>query len=536
MGFSIAQKIVTVAKVLSQQEDAQTTKHKSFNNVVGFYCPCAGAGVTTLIGNIAVMLAAQKKNVCVVDLNVLFPEQMRYFLDEKMEKKMKSLTEKILKPNMHMRELINTTKIQGVSLVSTKFSDSIVTLINIREDAIIAMFNELREMFDYVLLDMGGIDIAYESTTLAFDHCDYVYTVIAPQLGMINAALKINNFLNEANYSVKLTRVLQNQIKDKPFKQSEFKQLGLSLLADMPYSEEIRQIGARFQFCCMSSSGSKTLSAYLSVLGILCKNIIQMSDVGNFSASEDGTVDESSIASADKQLSDNLGDVTGDKVEESETTIYEDLVGKKVNGVTGVPGGVAGMPPGARPPVPAGMTGGVPGAIPPGMPGSGHPMQPGMPGSGQPMQPGMPGMAQGYPQQAQRVPQQFQGQPGGINGIPQPGMLPQQQGGIPQQQGGIPQQFNGQRMAQPTMPGGVPQPGQMNPQMQGRPPVQQGMPPQQMARQMPQAQQPVPQAPNMAPNLMKSPTQPGVAATGPATKPQPTARKTAADIDWDTFI
>ena len=231
--LSITSRIATVAKVLSQQEE-QTIKSKSFNNVIGFYCPMAGSGVTTMVGNIAVMLAAQKKNVCVVDLNLMFPEQLRYFIDSKNEKEMRSVEEKLLRPSIHMRELVNTTKVQGVSLVSTKFSDSIIALIKIREDAVLSMFEELRGMFDYVIVDMGGSDIAYETTTVAFDMCDYIYTITSPQLGVINSILKINNFLVEANFGTKLTRVLQNQIKDKPFKSKEFKQLGLSLLADMP--------------------------------------------------------------------------------------------------------------------------------------------------------------------------------------------------------------------------------------------------------------------------------------------------------------
>lgn len=521
--LSIASRIATVAKVLSQQEE-QTIKSKSFNNVIGFYCPMAGSGVTTMVGNIAVMLAAQKKNVCVVDLNLMFPEQLRYFIDSKNEKEMRSVEEKLLRPSIHMRELVNTTKVQGVSLVSTKFSDSIIALIKIREDAVLSMFEELRGMFDYVIVDMGGSDIAYETTTVAFDMCDYIYTVTSPQLGVINSILKINNFLVEANFGTKLTRVLQNQIKDKPFKSKEFKQLGLSLLADMPYSEEIRQIGARFQFCCMSSSGSKTLSAYLSVLSILCKNIIQMGDIRNFSSEEDGSL-SANRPTLDKELSKDIGNVTGDKVTEEQGTLLDELTGKTTGSMSS-PSAGAGIQRGGV---------GVPGGMPQG--------RPGVPGGTPQGRPGVPGMPQ---QGVQRPGMPQQGSQGGLNfqkpGMPQqsvPGGVPQGRPGMPQQ--GIPGGMNfqkpgvpqGVQQGRPGMPqGGVPQGGQI-PQ-QGNLRMQQGMP--QGGMKVPQGgqmlQQSVPSGLRV-PQGGQMPQQGQMPPKQQVPQNRPLKRKTAADLNWD---
>lgn len=224
----------------AQHKVAEANSGKTFRNVIGFFSPKGGVGTSTVVASTAHILAANDYSVGVVDFDLHYPVQQRFFVKPSKIKTLESVSEKFLNSSLEVANLLNDTIDKKIKLVTALPWDTVPAYFDLSEVSIKGILGEMRNLFDFVLVDLGGIDMAYETVTIGASCCDTLIGVITPSPDVIEAIYKEIRFLDEYGYYTAGTvNIVQNMVMDRPMSNSKLKTLKLDTLAVIPFMPEV---------------------------------------------------------------------------------------------------------------------------------------------------------------------------------------------------------------------------------------------------------------------------------------------------------
>lgn len=132
---------------------AELNESKLIYNVIGFVPLTDSVDNSTLISNLAYLVAEQGMNTCVVDFKVFFPNlYLRYGLSPL--KKGQGLLKVLKSDKTDLREHIKKTDHEGLYLLSPSPQDLMEEYFDFDLEDIEKLINELKSIFDIVLIDI----------------------------------------------------------------------------------------------------------------------------------------------------------------------------------------------------------------------------------------------------------------------------------------------------------------------------------------------------------------------------------------------
>lgn len=215
--------------------DSGSKEFDLIGNAFGFFALHPGLGQSTLCLELAILIASNNLNVCIVDCDPL----STFYLTKSMNKlKSEDITElpSISKRLKKRSTPINETLImitEGVSVMS--FGDTqYIDTFNLEGTVIKEAMEELKEVFDLVILDIPGYPWL-ESTISALQVCSTVYTLCQFATDTVLKKIKYDNFFSIAGMdnilsNLVVARVPQGMTIAKTFE----KRLGVKVLLEIP--------------------------------------------------------------------------------------------------------------------------------------------------------------------------------------------------------------------------------------------------------------------------------------------------------------
>lgn len=227
-------------------------------NVISFFAPKEGAGVTTFCVSIAHLIAKQGRSVCVLDLNFKSHDTLNYFADED---DTPSVIEWVRNRSKPIQEyFIRPKKYPKITLLS---ADAIATpdqYCNFQSSDIEVLVDTLRDIFDYVLIDSD--DINSNATYAALEKSGIVFSFIQPLTESLDRIALLSEFLDHAGFAGKMANVIQNMIYRDYFQKEEIHECGLNYSGVATFSQEVYRHGANHEIiseCKMETEAAKQM-------------------------------------------------------------------------------------------------------------------------------------------------------------------------------------------------------------------------------------------------------------------------------------
>jgi len=261
-----------------QIETAPTMSDKLF----AFFSP-KSTGKTTLISNIAQSLIRSKNNqgeylsVCILDFNFQYPTMTQLFDQEELEFPRQTIYDVFLDTAYMDEELIENALVEhrdsGIKILYTPNNvDHLPRVDMITKDEIEKVLLQVREMFDFVLIDTHNDIFSTVNSTL-LEYSDRNYIVLEPDYTTViggNKILQVIQYLeddrkrkiNDDTYLIlnKDTGKLRNSLNDETVYKFMF---GKRFITRIPYDPDFNSYVNRAEFAFLS--GSPTRSAIQDV-------------------------------------------------------------------------------------------------------------------------------------------------------------------------------------------------------------------------------------------------------------------------------
>lgn len=322
--------IARVKECVEEQRQIVATSEPSgtVKNVFGFVGAKDGLGTSTIVASVASILAVNNYTVGILDFDLHFPEQQRFFIKPGKVKNIVSISTKFLDSSIDTQSLLNDTVNNRIKLVTARTYDSVPSYFDLSERSITSIIEDMRELFDFVVIDFGGVDMGYESLTIGTKHCDIVFAVTTPTTEMVEATIKELKFLESHRYhSEKSVKIIQNLVFDSPYPESKLKPDGLETLAVLPFMREVALYRYTNKLLINTTVEGKLADVYRRSMKTIAEYMLQYSDMSSYTleeepyeAAEDSPEEaqieeqqaEPSVAEVEQEEELNLSDIDWD--------------------------------------------------------------------------------------------------------------------------------------------------------------------------------------------------------------------------------
>lgn len=234
--------LIQLSQRLSYVEPQKLNTQQLDDNIFGFYSPTGGTGVTTLVANVAVLLANQNLNIAVVDFDLYYPSLFRFLLEEG-ELVENNLVDMFITSGANIPEFATSTKYPTLTLFSNRLDVGVHQLAELDIVNICQFLKNLAALYDYVLIDFKG-NMNQESVMAAFEECYQVFTLTTPSVDSIERVYKDNSILASYDFGPKASHIVQAMVRDDGYTAEDFKANGMELIENLPYSLVVQKVGA----------------------------------------------------------------------------------------------------------------------------------------------------------------------------------------------------------------------------------------------------------------------------------------------------
>lgn len=271
----IAKPIIDFFKIFSGEEKPQLTIPE-VNNVFGFYSPTGGTGVTTLVVNLATVLASHQK-VAVLDLDLFHPALFRYLIIEDGDEDAKlqhDVYDKFITEGGNIVSYGHKTCVQNVTLFTTLPEADILRYCKMDYHGICTCIKDLSKVYDYVLLDVKG-NLVQESVIAAIETATRMYTLIRPNVADLENAYKDVSLLSLYSFGAKTKNLIQSPVSDAPMDAAEIKKdYNMDSILAIPYVKKVEDMGYNYDIFVRADGGSdKAAKKYISCITWLAERI-----------------------------------------------------------------------------------------------------------------------------------------------------------------------------------------------------------------------------------------------------------------------
>lgn len=246
--------LIDLAQKFSYEEPQTLVSQHLEDNLFGFYSPSGGTGVTTVVANVAALLANQNLNIAVVDFDMYYPSLFRYLQEDDQVIK-NSLLDIFITPGANIPEFAAPTKYPTLSLYSNTLDEDVYQLAELDVLNVIQFLRDISALYDFVLVDIKGV-LNQETTIAAISECYRIFTFVRPLVSDSERIYKDNLILQNYMYGPKVKNVVQTMIRDDEFSAEEFKTYGFNLLENIPFALAVEKVGANNELFVMGNYGS----------------------------------------------------------------------------------------------------------------------------------------------------------------------------------------------------------------------------------------------------------------------------------------
>lgn len=202
-------------------------------NVVGFVPVTDFLDNGLFIANLGYLIAQENLNVCIVDFKVFNPN-IYQFLDAKPNEKGKGLLEVLKNDKEDIRRQVIATKYKKLFLLSPSPYDLIEEYLEFKFSTIKRVINELKDMFDIVLVDIPN-NPPLEFCTGAMKYIHRGFFVSAQRTENSINILKLLDFAKSIGVSTaKFNSIIFFNTQDLQYDYNAITQLGFNIVAKMP--------------------------------------------------------------------------------------------------------------------------------------------------------------------------------------------------------------------------------------------------------------------------------------------------------------
>ena len=267
--------IVNFLKLFSGEEKPQLVVPE-VNNVFGFYSPSGGVGVTTLIANLAAVLATNSK-VAILDLDVFHPGLFRYFIIEntdKCDQLEHDIYDKFLAGSGNIASYGHKTIVDNITLYTCMPEADIVRYCKMDYEGICTCIKDLSKVYDYVLIDIKGTFLQ-ETVLAAIETSTRVYTLIHPTIADIENAYKDLRILSAYSFGAKTKNIIQSPVSSAPLDAGEIKKYyKMDSILAIPYVKKVEEMGYNYDIFVKADGGSdKAARSYIKCITWLAERI-----------------------------------------------------------------------------------------------------------------------------------------------------------------------------------------------------------------------------------------------------------------------
>lgn len=202
-------------------------------NVIGFLpiTECIDNGL--FISNLAYSIAQKNINTCIVDFKVFYPNIYQY-LDAKPNDKGKGLLNILKNDKEDIRTQITVTKYKQLYLLSPSPYDLVEDYIECKLSMIERVINELKEMFDVVLIDIPN-NPPLEFCIGAMKYIHRGFFTSAQRTDTTINMMKLLDFAKSIGVSTaKFSSVIFLNTQDVPYDYDCISKIGFNISAKIP--------------------------------------------------------------------------------------------------------------------------------------------------------------------------------------------------------------------------------------------------------------------------------------------------------------
>lgn len=259
-------------------KEIDSINDKLIDNVVSFIGASGGVGSTTTLINVAYYLKKLGKSVIVIDLDILNPS-IKDCLECGMKKTPSKDLVSYLTGSSILGECIYSTesKIAVMSAYNRTIADYIFMDNSSVANALSNMINQLKRLFDVVLIDIPNKVIMSDIVGQAIYDSNLIYMVWNEALSCVNGTenLKINMSRLGIPYESKVRGIVFNARTSIDYPKYPIEQSGIKLITILPYDSGIKESGLRGEvFMEKGLSRSKFSEAYCNNIEYLSETII----------------------------------------------------------------------------------------------------------------------------------------------------------------------------------------------------------------------------------------------------------------------
>lgn len=315
MGF-----LTKILKNISGTGEMELSEQLIFDKVVGFRNIVPGCGASTIVQNVAVALSEESKSsVCVLDMNMLYPMQYAYLIDEKVTPTGKDIFDFTLTPS----EVTDLSKDGNLYVVGFK-NRTVVDMMSSHdsEQLIDRLINALKSFFDIIL-----IDLSYELTTVAAHaavKCNKIFNVADMSLKtMYNLKKSINTMSTMAIPLAKADRVILNKVLPDITVggKGALIEAGLKVIGEIPFSLEIAKLGVSGAEIFGASSNDEGVIQFNEVIDIIVDDILQKTPLNTGAVTTNMLIKEAVMNNPEIEVQGEQKESDSQQVEEDDDEI-----------------------------------------------------------------------------------------------------------------------------------------------------------------------------------------------------------------------
>lgn len=186
-----------------------------------------------IITNIGYLCGEKEINTCIVDFKVFYPTLYNY-LDVEHNEKGKGLLTVLRDDKVDIRENINVTKYKQLYLLSPSPYDLIEEYLDFKMSTIKRLLEELKEMFDLVLIDIPN-NPPLEFCLAAMKYVHRGFITVSERIESIDNVIKLLEFSSSVGISTaKFTNLIYANLLDLNYDYGALKETNLKVVAKIP--------------------------------------------------------------------------------------------------------------------------------------------------------------------------------------------------------------------------------------------------------------------------------------------------------------
>lgn len=247
---------------------------KVAENVIAFTGLAGGCGASTILANVAYLMAKKHYSVLVIDTNVMYPTQHIYFsIKQQLERDdfvsfltgEKKLGDCIVHKN-------------GIGVLSSN-NRNIIDAVAVEDKLASDNYTEFLEractLFDLVLIDCQN-KVESEIVNTSFYRCDKLYCVMDENIECVSNYTRLKNNLQITGIDYTKIRVIFNKRTNIFYPESVFKELDIALISILPFDTAIIESGLGSKiFVKDGVSSSKNANLFAKRISLLANIIIK---------------------------------------------------------------------------------------------------------------------------------------------------------------------------------------------------------------------------------------------------------------------